>query len=126
MNQEITVWWTQAQNDLRAAKKNIEIHEYNVSVFLCQQSLEKGLKALYFKIINDNPGQTHSLIHLAKETQTPQKFHNFLRSMMSQFTATRYPDATIGIPSELYDESFALEIFQETQEVINWISSKLI
>jgi len=47
MNEQSLRWLTQAHHDLDAAKKNQVIELYDVALVLCQQALEKALKALY-------------------------------------------------------------------------------
>ncbi len=125
MRRETEMWWRQAEDDLKNAHKNLDMGGYYLVVFLCQQAVEKGLKAYFFKIRNTGPGTTHSLVYLATETNLPQKFFKFLRKLMPQFVTTRYPDAAYGVPSELYDKSIASEYLQETDEVMQWLRSKI-
>jgi HEPN domain-containing protein len=124
MRKEVQLWWDQARYDYEAARLNMKIKQFNVSVFLMQQCVEKALKALFFKKKNANPGLTHSLIFLAKETKVPIKYHTFLRNLMSQFTATRYPDAALGVPSELYDVSFAKDMFMQVEDLFVWFKKQ--
>lgn len=119
------MWWKQAEDDLENAQKNLSTGGYYLVVFLCQQAVEKGLKACFIKLKNTSPGATHSLVYLATETNTPQKFFKFLRRLMPQFVTTRYPDAAYGVPSELYDKSIASEYLQDTEEVMRWLRSKI-
>ena len=49
MIDEINKWFNLAERDFSSAKKNFKKKIYYVSAFLCQQSVEKGLKALYIK-----------------------------------------------------------------------------
>ena len=48
MRKEAENWWKQALKDFEVAGKNLEIDQYYIVAFLCQQAVEKGLKALYF------------------------------------------------------------------------------
>lgn len=41
-------WMDQARHDLESARKNFRIKLYDVAIVLCEQSLEKALKALDF------------------------------------------------------------------------------
>ncbi|NYB52254.1 MAG: HEPN domain-containing protein [Methanobacteriaceae archaeon] len=52
--------------------------------------MEKGLKALFILKNRTSSGKTHSLIYLATETDTPLKFHSFLRRLAPEFVTTRY------------------------------------
>jgi HEPN domain-containing protein len=48
--------------------------------------------------------QSHSLIYLATNTGLPEKFYSFLRELTPQFVDTRYPDASVDLPSRIYDK----------------------
>jgi HEPN domain-containing protein len=125
MRQEVEIWWKQSEKDLDSAEKNFKIEEYHLVVFLCQQAIEKGLKAYYIKKKQTSPGTVHSLIYLATETKVPAKFYKFFRSLMPQFVNTRYPDAAYGVPSELYDKEIALEFLEKTTEVMQWLKKEI-
>ncbi len=125
MRKEIDIWFRQSEKDLESAEKNFSIEEYHLVVFLCQQSLEKGLKAYFIFKKNKSPDFTHSLIYLASETGVPKKFFSFLREITPAFVNTRYPDAAYGITSDLYDEEIASEYFEKTKEVIEWLRLKI-
>ena len=47
MRKEVEEWWKQALKDLDSTEKNLNIEEFYLTAFLCQQSVEKALKALY-------------------------------------------------------------------------------
>jgi HEPN domain-containing protein len=62
---EATREWTEkAQKDLRGARKNYAIEEYETAAFLCQQSAEKSAKA-FLTWHNVRFPKTHSLEELA-------------------------------------------------------------
>ena len=46
---EANRWIAKAERDLNAAKINFDNKLFEVSAFLCQQSVEKALKALQLK-----------------------------------------------------------------------------
>ena len=68
MRKEVEHWWLQAVKDLDSAQKNLDIEEYHLTAFLCHQSVEKALKAVYMHKLKQSPGATHSLIFLGRET----------------------------------------------------------
>lgn len=123
MREEILAWWKQSREDFESAKYNLKGGRYYLAIFLCQQSVEKGLKACFMKIKKSNPGNTHSLLFLAREVSLPTKFYGFLRRLTPQFVNTRYPDAASGTPSEIYDEESAALFLKETEEVMEWLDS---
>lgn len=92
---------------MRPAENTFDSEEYFLVVFLCQQAVEKGLKAYFLEVKKTSPGTTHSLVYLASETNVPRRFFRFLRRLTTEFVNTGYPDAAYGIPSELYDEEIA-------------------
>ena len=118
-------WWRQSEADLQAAELNLKYKQFYVAVFLCQQAVEKGLKAVYIEKKRSSPGTTHSLIYLASEIGIQKKHMPFLRKLTPQFVNTRYPDAAYGTPQELYDEEIAREFFTGSQEVMQWLRSQI-
>lgn len=88
MREEVKNLLEQARKDLEVAEKNFKINEYYISAFLCQQSIEKALKAFFILKKGKSAGQTHSLIYLAKETGVPREFYSFLGSLTPEFITT--------------------------------------
>jgi HEPN domain-containing protein len=125
MRKEVEQWWKQSKKDLETAQHCISSKDYYACAFFCHQSVEKGLKALYIEKKRASPGATSSLIYLATEVDAPSEFFSFLRQLTPVFVTTRYPDAAYGVPYELYDETIAGEILEESREVIQWIGSQI-
>ena len=124
MRKEAENWYKQALKDFDSAEKNFKIKEYYLVNFLCQQAVEKGLKAVYIIQKKEIVPQTHSLIYLASELKTPKKFFSFLRQLNKEFIIARYPDAAYGVPYEMYDKEIAKNTLNKTEEVIEWIKSQ--
>ncbi len=125
MREEVNNWWLQAEDDFDSAEKNHSIKKYHLVVFLCQQAVEKGLKAVFIHKKEQGPGLTHSLIYLASEVKLPPEFFKFLRELTPQFVTTRYPDAAYGLPKDLYDKEMAKEYLKKTKEVLKWLKSQI-
>lgn len=125
MRHETEMWWKQSLKDLDSAKKNLDIEEFYLVAFLCQQSVEKGLKALYIEKRHEMPPQNHSLIFLSNESGLPLKFNTFLRTINKEFVVSRYPDAAYGVPYELYDRKMVSKMLSDSKEVIEWIKSQI-
>ncbi len=125
MRGEILLWWKQALKDFESAKKNFEIEEWNVVAFLCQQSVEKALKALYIQEKKKSPGTTHSLVYLGKELSMSEEMLRLLRKLAPDFILTRYPDASQTLPYELYDKYSAEERLEIAEKVLKWVSERL-
>lgn len=125
MKEEIKNLIEQAEKDFEVAKKNFNIEEYYISAFLCQQAIEKILKA-YFAIKNrKSAGATHSLIYLAKETQIPKDFYDFLGSLTPEFITTRYPDVAGDAPYKLYHKEKVEVYLNKSEELIKWTKNQI-
>ena len=125
MREEIKRWLDQSINDFDAANYNFNGEKFYVAAFLCQQAVEKALKALFLFEKKGEVPQSHSLIYFANNTSTPQEFYSFLRELTPKFVDTRYPDASVDLPSNIYDEKNTLEIIEKSMEVLEWIKKKI-
>ena len=84
MRKEVKEWWKQSKRDLITAENCKNSKDYYACAFFCQQSVEKGLKAMYIAKKRMFPGATHSLIYLATEIDLPSEFHIFLRRLTAR------------------------------------------
>ncbi|MFH1054861.1 MAG: HEPN domain-containing protein [Candidatus Altiarchaeota archaeon] len=48
-----------------------------------------------------------------------------MRTLTPKFIDTRYPDASIGAPYELYGKEDVSDLLQRAEEVIEWIKKKI-
>ncbi|MBS3110339.1 HEPN domain-containing protein [Candidatus Woesearchaeota archaeon] len=125
MRQEISNWWEQAKEDFDAAEYNFEGGKFYLAAFMCQQAVEKSLKALFLLEKKGIVPQSHSLIYLASNTTTPKKFYSFLKELTPKFIDTRYPDASVDLPSRIYDKNNTEKIVKGSKEVMKWAETKL-
>jgi HEPN domain-containing protein len=125
MRREIEIWIKQSEKDFENAKKNYELKEYYLTAFLVQQSLEKALKGMYIKVLEEYPDKTHSLIFLVKELNLPKELLSKLRKINPDFIYTRYPDLDGVPPYEAYDEEIAQERLKDGEEILKWILKKI-
>ena len=115
----------QAKKDLEVAEKNFNLEEYYMTAFLCQQCTEKILKAFFIITNGRSAGQTHSLIYLAKETNVPKEFYDFLGSLTPEFITTRYPDVAGDAPYKLYHKEKVQPYIEKTKKLVTWIEKKI-
>ena len=125
MRKEIQNWLDQANDDFDSAKFNFNGKKFYVAAFLCQQAVEKALKALFLHEKKGEVPQSHSLIYLATNTSTPKSFYSFLKELTPKFVDTRYPDASVDLPSRIYDEDNTRGIVDKSKEVLEWIKKRL-
>jgi HEPN domain-containing protein len=94
-------------------------------LFLCQQAVEKAPKALFLHEKKGEVPQSHSLIYLATNTSVPNRFHSFLRELTPKYVDTRYPDASVDLPSRIYDKENTEGVMEKSREMLAWIKARL-
>ena len=126
MRKEIHNWIDQSNDDFDGARYNFDGGKYYIAAFLCQQAVEKALKALFLLEKKGEVPQSHSLIYLATNTSVPAAFHSFLRELTPKYVDTRYPDASVDLPSRIYDEENTRGILDKSGEVLAWIKERFV
>ena len=125
MRKEVTIWFEQAKEDLEVAKLNHSFKKWYASVFFCQQSIEKALKALFIFKKNESPGQTHSLVFLSSGLGLDKKYFPFIQELTPEFVTTRYPDLIDESPYKIYGEEKSQKYLEKSEEVLEWIENQL-
>jgi len=119
MREEALLWINDAERALKIAKENYSIELFEVSVFYCQQSLEKLLKGSIIAIKKSSFVKTHRLMTLynriSKEINLDEKLVDFLKMITPYYTITRYPDTAMGLPVEVITKDFARECLNKTE-----------
>lgn len=122
MRKEIIMWVEDADYDLECAMDMLEKKRYNYAVFLSRQSVEKILKASNMVILKKPIPKEHNLIELAKcFKKLPSKIMDNIIFLNPHYTVARYVNASLDLPSKLYDERFASESVKRGKEVIKWV-----
>jgi HEPN domain-containing protein len=124
MREEVKNWFRQAEADLRSAMNCMKSEDYYLSVFACQQSVEKSLKALCLLKVKEIP-KSHSIIYLAQKVKIPKDLLSGIRDLNPEYLITRYPDMAAGIPAEMYDNDIAGRHYKTAQGVIKWVKKQI-
>ena len=129
--QEAIRWLEQAEHDLDAAKKNLEILKfYSDACFLAEQAAQKALKAfLYFKgkryvPIHSVGALVETILEYDKEFES---LINYGRKLDQYYIPTRYPDALAppAVPFETYTREQAEEALKYAEEIFNLVNKKI-
>ena len=115
----------QARRDLESARIIMENERFEVAAFLCHQSLEKGLKALYLHTRRKRAPATHSLIDLGTELSAPADLQELMKGMNPDYVVSRYPEAANGVPGETYTKKMADQKLAAAKEIWKWIDLQL-
>lgn len=124
-------WLEQAEHDLDAAKKNLEILKfYSDTCFLAEQAAQKALKAfLYFKGKRYVP--IHSVVALVEAIlEYDKEFEPLIkygRKLDQYYIPTRYPDALASpaVPFETYTKEQAEEALKYAEEILKLVKGKI-
>ncbi len=120
MREDVRRWWNSAQDDLEKAKILFQNKKFDGAVFYCQQSIEKGLKALLVKQKKELR-KIHDLVELGKEAGLPQNFLNYCKELTAAYLYSRYPDV-----SKTKDiENKASEFLDYSREILKWLEKTL-
>ena len=120
MKEEIKKWIKKAKDDLKKANDNFNIKNFDLASFLCQQAVEKGMKALILqkesKII-----KTHDLLFLAERIHLPEDLRGTCKELTLMYVYTRYPDT-----AEVKDiKNKAQKYLTFTEVILKWIKKQL-
>jgi HEPN domain-containing protein len=115
-------WLTQAEEEFKDASNLMKAGRFYLSLFLCQQSAEKALKAfIYLK--EEEPIFSHSvasLLKLAMSLDADFKPLKGAKRLDDYYIPTRYPNGLPGeIPSQYYDDP------EEAEKALAW-SEKIL
>lgn len=124
MREEVKNWWKQARHDFEVAEYNLKGNMLDSAAFYAQQSVEKGLKALYLEKKNEL-WRTHDLVKLANLVNAPVKIVKFCNDLSPIYFEDRYPDFLDVIPAEKFSEEDVNEFIKKAEKTIKWIKTKL-
>ncbi|MEO1404469.1 MAG: HEPN domain-containing protein [Cyanobacteria bacterium J06635_1] len=129
LQREARRWYTQALDDLEAARALMSADKYAQTCFYAQQSAEKGLKAVWFLLDLDPWG--HSCARLIRNLPEEPKaeFDSLLELALGLdklYLPTRYPDALPDlIPAEAFTKGEAGTAVQSAEAILIKVSSQL-
>jgi hypothetical protein len=111
----------QGKKELKYAEDNFKLKNYSLVAFLCQQSVEKLLKAVYIHEKKEDPPKTHNLRPLVIALENiPKEIISFCLRLNPHYIIARYPDAANGVPYEMYDKEIAGELLEYAQKVFEY------
>ncbi len=123
MKPETAEWVEIAESDLEMASIALEKGFYQHTVFCCQQSIEKLMKAIWTERhgVGTHP-RVHNLVKLASRLglEVPAQWRNLLVDLTDQIFPSRYPEA-----GWRYNREVAEEYYNMTQELFAWLRQLL-
>ena len=127
MDKIVGHWIERSQYDLDTAKVMLETGRYLYVAYMCQQSVEKLLKAIIAQQGKEN-FPIHNLNRLAEISEISNELSseqfNFLAELTPYHVETRYGDYKEKL-SEIIDEKKAQEVYKRTSEIHKWLYQRI-
>jgi HEPN domain-containing protein len=124
----INNWLSLAQYDLATAQDMLKAKRYLYVAFMCQQAIEKIVKACYVKQHTSTPPYTHNLLRLVKELSFKDEMSNermaTIEQLNSYYIESRYTE-DIEELSKVLTEAKVVAILNSTRELFGWIKAQL-
>jgi HEPN domain-containing protein len=124
--QKIKYWIDIADYDLKTAHFMQKSRRYLHTVFMCQQAIEKILKALYLQIYLKEAPFTHNLIYLQSllNIKLNQDQQRLLAELNTYYIEGRYPSYKNKL-STLIDKKKSTEILRKSKIIYKCIKSTI-
>lgn len=127
MDSIIQQWTTRAEYDLKSAGVMLAGRRYLYVAFMCQQSLEKMLKALIASE-DQAPPFIHNLVRLAQDAKCynamNEKHQMLLADLNPYYIKSRYGEYKDEL-SKVCTGRKAKYFYEQTIEVIKWLKHEL-
>lgn len=125
MRPEAAACLTQSREDLITAQVNLDGERFYACVFFAHQAAEKALKALH--VVNERSlaPRGHNLVDMARRLQAPESIMEDARELNPEYFTTRYPDAAVGVPAEMYSRASAVVHLDAARRILRWVESRL-
>ena len=121
-------WMSLSEYDIVTAKVMLETKRHLYVAFMCQQAIEKMLKACFVKEKEKTPPYTHSLIRIAENLSffkdiSPNDLKD-LELLNSYYITSRYSEDFEEF-SEIVTPKNAKYLFDFTEEFLPWLKSQI-
>lgn len=122
----VNYWIELSEYDLKVAKSLFEKEHYLYVGFMCHQSVEKMLKAIYVNKNKSVPPYTHRLDKLIELTEWDKSFSQDKYGLIDELNPlniqARYPSYKNAI-YKLIGKGKAKDIFSKTGDLILWLKT---
>ena len=118
-------WFLQSDYDLEAAQYMLQGGRNVYCIFMCHLSLEKALKGLFIKRLNQIPPKLHALMYFVNKIQLALSDENllFIKKMDSLSVPTRYPE-DLRAMTALYTPIQTTSIYEQTKTIQQWLKQQ--
>jgi len=124
--EKVDYWLDIAEYDFKTAEAMYKSNRYLYVAFMCQQALEKMIKALYISRFDDEPPRSHNLTFLFQKTkiEIDDDRLDLFDQLTSFYIEGRYPEYKQKL-SQFIDKKRAQDFLIKTKEAYKWLKSHL-
>ena len=127
MDKYVLHWLERSKYDLETAKAMLDTRRYLYVAYMCQQAVEKLLKAIIAQHGKENL-PIHNLNRLAELAELSGELEEEQIDLLAELTAynivARYGDYKESL-SEIVDIQKAKFLFDKTQELFQWLCKRI-
>ncbi|MDL1983672.1 MAG: HEPN domain-containing protein [Deltaproteobacteria bacterium] len=126
ISEKVDYWLDIADYDMETARSLQKSGRYLYTVFICQQAVEKLLKANYMKRFSKEAPFSHNLVYLNSlvELGTSDSHLKLIAELTTFYIEGRYPVYKKKL-SAMIDKEKSSSILKRTEELFKWLKSKL-
>jgi|SRR3989339_759748 len=126
LREKVAYWLENAEYDLQTAKIMDESSRYSYTAFMCQQALEKIIKAIYLQNNSKEAPKSHNLVYLVGITNLilSEEQTKLFAELSSFYLEGRYPTYKEKM-SKLINKSKSQEILSKSKDVFKWLKSQI-
>jgi len=118
-------WFLQSDYDFGTAEAMYDSGRYVYCVFMCHLAIEKALKALIVKRLEQVPSKTHNLIYLIESLalSLPDEMFKIAYKLNDASIPTRYPDELYKVLNE-FSRDVTFGLLNDTRRILEWIKKQ--
>jgi HEPN domain-containing protein len=118
-------WFFQSDYDLETAYHMLRSGRNVYCVFMCHLCLEKALKGLFVKRLNQFPPKLHDLMYFVDnlEIEPEQSHTDFMMWLNRMGVTTRYPEDLRNM-IKLFSQEATNNTYLETKTIQQWIKQQ--
>jgi HEPN domain-containing protein len=126
ISEKIEYWLDIADYDMETSRSMQKSGRYLYTVFMCQQAIEKILKALYLQEISKEAPLSHNLVYLQSllRLNLSKAQLRVLADLTTYYIEGRYPSYKKRL-STLIGREKSSKILKESEEIYRWLKSKI-
>lgn len=127
MGNIVEQWMERVRYDLSSAKAMLKARKYLYAAFMCQQAVEKAMKAFLAKQCSEIPF-THNLRKIAEVSSLEDEMDtdqlDFLERLTPFAIKARYGSYKSSL-SEICSAKMAKSLVSETERFLKWLGKKI-